>query len=138
MKVERPDRVGAAQVSRSRKKGSADGAKFVVPDPPADGPRSSVSGLGPVAAIDALLAAQETGRDTPGRRARGRQVAEDMLDQLQEIQGGLLLGRVPVEDLRRLADLVSKRRAQENDPGLEQILNEIEQRAAVELAKLGR
>ncbi len=90
------------------------------------------------AAIDALLVAQETGRDASGARSRGHRIAEEMLDQLQEIQRGLLLGRIPVKDLRRLANLVSERRTGESEPRLEEILAEIEQRAAVELAKLGQ
>ena len=59
-----------------------------------------------------------------------------MLDNLEEIRLGLLLGTIPVSRLEQLAQLVRAQREQVNDPKLTAILDEIELRAAVELAKL--
>jgi hypothetical protein len=59
-----------------------------------------------------------------------------MLDELEQIRLGLLLGAIPRAKLEQLAQLVRARREQVDDPRLMAILDEIELRAAVELAKL--
>ena len=59
-----------------------------------------------------------------------------MLDHLDEIRMGLLLGTIPMARLEQLAQLVRAKREQIDDPKLLAILDDIELRAAVELAKL--
>ena len=49
----------------------------------------------------------------------------------------MLEGRLSVEAIERLAAQAAAGRAQVRDPRLAEILNDIELRAAVELAKLG-
>jgi len=51
---------------------------------------------------------------------------------------GLLAGTIPTDRLGTLLSAVKAQRDQTDDPRLEQILDEIELRAAVELAKLGQ
>jgi hypothetical protein len=91
-------------------------------------------GLSGVSTILALLGAP----DSTERRARQRAVqrGDAMLDELEQIRLGLLLGAVPRGRLEQLAHLVRARREQVDDPQLIAILDEIELRAAVELAKL--
>ena len=98
---------------------------------------ANVSGAGPVNDVDALLALQEVG-DDPGAEAKARQRGEDLLDRLDEIRLALLDGRLSANVLHRLSDLAAKKRGQVRDPKLAEILDEIELRAAVELAKLTR
>ena len=50
----------------------------------------------------------------------------------------LLTGSLPRATLERLGARIEAKRHRVDDPGLIQILDEIELRAAVELAKLGR
>lgn len=137
MKVDRPGGVDAAGGPKVRKKDRVTGAKFEISKTAVEQPTASISGLGPVGAVEALLAAQEAGGESTSRRSRGYRTAEEMLDLLQDVQKGLLLGGVPVNRLRRLATLVAKQRAAEINSDLEQVLEEIELRVAVELAKLG-
>ena len=59
-----------------------------------------------------------------------------MLDELEQIRLGLLLGQIPRARLEQLAQMVRARREQLDDPKLIAILDDIELRAAVELAKL--
>lgn len=59
-----------------------------------------------------------------------------MLDQLEEIRVGLLTGAIPRDRLEALDRLVQENRGQVVDPRLGEILDEIELRARVELAKL--
>jgi len=93
----------------------------------------------PAGAIDALLAVQEVGDATSGRgNAQGRAWGNDVLDRLEEIRLGLLTGTITVARLETLARLVSQQRESDLDPRLAAILDDIELRARVELAKLGR
>ena len=59
-----------------------------------------------------------------------------MLDELEQIRLGLLLGQIPRARLEQLAQMVRARREQLDDLKLIAILDDIELRAAVELAKL--
>lgn len=100
------------------------------------GRTTGATGLNPLAG---LLTVQET-EEPLERRARKRasQRADTILDQLEEIRLGLLLGTLPMAKLEQLAQLVRAKREQFDDPRLKEILDDIELRAAVELAKLSR
>ena len=87
-----------------------------------------------VARVDALIAAQEVSDQGGGGGARRR--GQDMLDRLDEIRHGLLTGTLSRARLGELNELVREQRGAVSDPGLAQILDEIELRARVELAKL--
>jgi hypothetical protein len=89
--------------------------------------------------LNTVLALQEAPDATRGRaRKRAQERGNMMLDQLEEIRLGLLLGTIPMAKLEQLATLVRAKREQIDDPKLLAILDEIELRAAVELAKLSR
>ncbi len=97
--------------------------------------------MGGVAGVDGILAAQTVSDpdDEAGRR-RKRQMArgEDLLDHLDELQHGILLGRFSKEKLTDLAQKLRQKRERCEDPALEDILAEIELRAEVEIAKFTR
>lgn len=101
------------------------------------GQSSTITRGEPVGTLDSLLSLQEIG-DEPDRRQRSRQHAEDLLDQLEEVRLGLLSGRLSVPLLERIARFLAERPQDSGDPRLESILQDIELRAAVELAKLQR
>jgi hypothetical protein len=95
---------------------------------------AAVETAAPLAA-NPLLSLQEVADATAGRsRARAR--GEAMLDRLDEIRLGLLSGGVPKERLVELSRLARTRRGEVDDPRLVEVLDEIELRAEVELAKL--
>ena len=96
---------------------------------------SGVSGANSIASVDSLLAVQEAD-DHGASEERARKRASHMLDRLEDLRDGLLSGSLPRESLIELAGLVRTRRDQVSDAGLAETLNEIELRAAVELAKL--
>ena len=85
--------------------------------------------------IDALLMAQETGDAMEGRR-KNKERANQLLDKMEELRLGILAGRMPSTQLRTLAHLAAQERTQMEDPALASILDDIELRVAVELAKL--
>ena len=92
-----------------------------------------------VTGINSILTVQEI-IDQPEREER-RQLAEwgnDILDSLDEIRHDLLIGAIPKERLETLAQRLRVRKASVSDPRLIDIINEIELRAEIELAKLSR
>jgi hypothetical protein len=89
-----------------------------------------------VGALDALLTLQQA-PDALSGRAKARKRGEQLLDELERIRMGLLAGRIPLSGLKRLSALLGQARPEVEDPRVEQVLAEIEVRAAVELAKLG-
>lgn len=139
MKIERLSTFGTPAARRNERNNSTKSGGFAkalavgVETPPV----SAVSGGAALAPVDALLALQEVS-DDPGGRSRGRRHGEALLDRLDDLHLGLLAGRMSLDAMQRLSAMVAAERGQVDDPRLTQILDEIETRAAVELAKLGR
>lgn len=124
--------------TRKARAGSAGGTSFE-PTDSAAAPRGATAASAPIgiASIDALLALQAVGDPTERkRRAVGR--ASRILDVLDEVKVALIDGAVTSDSLDRLLVAVRDQREGTDDPKLEGVLDEIEIRAAVELAKLGR
>jgi hypothetical protein len=90
-----------------------------------------------VQSLDALLALQEV-PDAAQRGSAGVRRGFDLLDRLDEIRMGLLMGTIPADRLGNLVRLMRARRDGVMDPKLTAILDKIELRAMVELAKLGQ
>ena len=67
-----------------------------------------------------------------------RERGEDILDQLDELKHGLLIGAFSPVKLDNLLVMIRQQQSNVTDPNLREILAEIEVRAAVELAKLGK
>ncbi len=139
MKIDRLSTIGTSAARRNARNGSTKSGAFaktlaVGAEAP---PVSAVSGGAALAPVDALLALQEVS-DDPGGRNRGHRHGEALLDHLDDLRLGLLSGRMSLGALERLSAMVASKRDQVDDPRLTQILEEIETRAAVELAKLGR
>jgi hypothetical protein len=98
---------------------------------------NAIEGPSAVTGIEALLVTQAVG-DATDQEERRRLVryGEDLLDQLEDVRLGLLLGTIPKAKLITLAQMVRSRRGHVADPRLSALLDEIELRAEVELAKL--
>jgi hypothetical protein len=107
----------------------------------AAGTAEAAGGIEPsmVNAPESLLAIQEAS-DSTEKRSRGlaRKYGDHILDGLAEIQQGLLEGAVPKEKMADLARTVRTQRQRIDDPRLREIIDEIELRAEVEIAKLTR
>lgn len=102
--------------------------------------RSTVGSGSGFAGVDALLALQEvsdTSDEGEGRR-QAQQHGEGLLDRLDELRLALLEGRVPQSLLRRISQGLARRPQSGSNSKLEAVLDDIELRAAVELAKLER
>ena len=128
----RLDRTRAAAKARSASGTVAGGFSLTADDTPQT---TFIRSTAPLAALDSILALQGVDDATSGRSkglARGQQILE-MLDELRE---GLLSGSLPRATLHRLTGALSTRSECFADPQLQPVLDEIELRAQVELAKL--
>jgi hypothetical protein len=108
---------------------------FVVSSGNQAAPAALARGVSGVGSVDALLALQEV--DEPlGRKRRAVKRAGKLLDILDQLKLTLLVGDPGMADVQRLAAAVREERGATGDPGLESVLDQIETRAAVELAKM--
>jgi hypothetical protein len=95
----------------------------------------SVSNVGGVMGLEALLALQDVETATERKRRSVRR-ASHLLDELDGLKAALLGEELTTGHVQRLALAVREQRAATDDPRLEAVLDEIETRAEVELAKL--
>jgi hypothetical protein len=90
----------------------------------------------PVESILSVQVMQDAG-DQESRK-QSKQYGLELLDRLDEIRDGLLVGAISKDKLIELAQSMRQQRRKSDDPQLNQIIDEIELRAEVEIAKLTR
>lgn len=93
-----------------------------------------VRGTRSAGGVDSLLSVQEMG-DALEQESQARQRAENILESLDDLRHGLLCGTLSQHQVEKLARLVRARRAEVRDPRLIEILDQVELRAEIELAK---
>lgn len=86
--------------------------------------------------IEAILALQAVGGPLEGKKKALRR-GRALLDALDEIKADLLVGQVSAERLDALTTMLSQLR-ERSEPALDAVLDDIDLRVRVELAKLGR
>ncbi|MBI1300137.1 MAG: flagellar assembly protein FliX [Alphaproteobacteria bacterium] len=90
-----------------------------------------------IAQLDALLAVQESEDPTKkAARQRARVRSEKILEKLDQIRLRMLGGDLTVGHMIDVADVVASHRDKIDDPKLTAIMDEIDLRAQVELAKM--
>jgi hypothetical protein len=140
MKVNGTSGVGAAGGPGRARPASVGGQGFQLPSvEAASGPAAMTraSSLSGVMSVDTILALQDVGGPLERKRRAVRR-ASQMLDALDDMKISLLSGELTGADINRLQQAVRDQRDKTDDPKLEDVLNEIETRVAVELAKLER
>lgn len=101
----------------------------------------AVDHVGATVGMAGIFAAQSVDPDgTPDHKERQRRAQRgvELLDKLEEVRRGLLVGAIPKDRLAALAQMVREKRERGADPVISRLLDEIELRAEVELAKLSR
>ncbi len=139
MKIQGPDQTSKVSGSKKTgKSGSASGTSFssLLGAEETEAPAHSAAASS-IAGIDSLLLAQEA-EDPTERSARKRmhQRAEDVLKELDKIKVGMLSGTLSVGNLIDIADVVASHRERLKDPMLTSLLDEIDLRAQIEIAKM--
>ncbi|PCI44408.1 MAG: flagellar assembly protein FliX [Alphaproteobacteria bacterium] len=136
MEIKGPGRVTPSGTSRKVKtRGSGKTAFSKELSTDESSAAAPLSGTSPLTSVSSLLALQEMPTSSEGRSA-GLAMAEDMLGHLEVIRHGLLAGEIPQRKLKEVVAIVSQQRLISKDPALDEILNDIELRVKVELAKL--
>lgn len=131
---------GSVRTSAPRRKSGADGASGGDFASHMGGTQktttSAVSGATQITSVEALIALQSTGDATQSTNGQEVDRAEDLLDRLDQIRVGLLTGGMSRGSLTSIVQRLDERRREGVDPRLATLIDEIELRAKVELAKL--
>ena len=117
-----------------RKSGSVSGAGFAAF---MDGGVEETRGVMPTNPLAALSMLNEV-EDAVEAPKKAVERGNGILDELEKIRDGLLFGGISVSRLERVQQMLARKDDIIKDPKLAEIMEEIEIRAAVELAKLGR
>lgn len=99
----------------------------------------ALGGASGVFSVGSILSVQET-LDATSERAKNklRGFGNDVLDHLDDLRLGILEGTVSKDRLTDLARMLREKREQSDDARLNAVIDEIELRAEVEIAKLTR
>ncbi len=126
---------GVRKSAKGARSSSAEGV-FSLDQPsstPRTAPSTHTASSLPIGDISALLAVQ--GDDQERQRSAAVSRGHDTLDVLDSLKVDVLSGHVSRQKLLHLASLVDKQRQNLGDPSLMNVLDHIELRARVELAK---
>lgn len=135
MEIKSSGRVTAGSVRRYARSAGTSGSSFSISDTTEQPRAATTAAPGPITALDSILTLQSMDDSTSGP-SKGVAHGEQLLDLLDSVRDGLLSGGIPRATLNRLATAVSRRHETFADPKLQVVLDEIELRAKVELAKL--
>ena len=136
MKIEGPGKTQGAGGTKKSGKVDSDGSfeDFIASAPKG---ASSAAPTNTIARVDALLSVQ--GAESPTERAarkRMHQRGEDILGELDNLKLSLLTGTMTLGQVIDIADVVASHREKVADPRLTAILDEIDLRAQIEIAKV--
>jgi len=133
MKVTGPGKIDTAS-DKGKSVQAASGFRVDMGSGPA-APRASMPAHG-VGSVDALLALQTVPSATD-RKKRAIKRGNQLLDLLGDVRVELLEGGLTGVSIDKLKRIAQGAREEVDDPGLADVLDQIDLRAQVELAKLG-
>lgn len=134
MRIDGNGRVGNV-AGRAGVGAAASGVPFQIGEGPATATARPAAAIASVASLDALLALQAV-EDPLVKKKKLVRRGTSLLDALDEVRSDLLVGRFSEAKLTQLMSIISEGREQ-SEPGLDSLLDDIELRVRVELAKRG-
>jgi hypothetical protein len=136
MSIRVTDQKGVSGVggARSARGAGASGARFTIDSGTQSAKLEAKAPISILGGLEALIAIQSED-NTREKRRRSVKRGQSLLDALDELKLGLLAGQLPADIANRLAVLVRDSNLS-GDPTLDSIMDSIELRAEVELAKL--
>jgi hypothetical protein len=120
-------------VRKTSKVSSSGGASFSKHLEETEG-TGAAQGTGAMGSVMGVFGIQEVD-DALAHASKGKLRAQDILDRLEELRIGILAGALNKDKLEHLSKVVNERRQEVTDSKLKEILDEIDLRAQVELAK---
>ena len=112
------------------------GVRFSLPSLSEPTQSTPSAGMSALASLDAMIALQ-TAESPTERRKRAAKRGHALLDELESLKIAVLSGRVAPAQLQRLMAGLRAERHAGGDPRLDEVIDLIELRASVELAKMG-
>jgi len=134
MRIYGPNGTALAATPTAARRASS--ASFSVSEQEAPRNSAAASSLRAISTVDALIALQGV-EDSTERKKRAVVKGRNALDVLDTLKLGLLDGSVDQSTLARLKVASEGLTDASGDPGLDDVLSEIDLRVAVELAKAG-
>jgi hypothetical protein len=136
MKIEGPGKTSSTKKTDAKKATGDSAFSGLVDDSGETATSTGVSGSVSIGHLDALLSLQEAGDGTSEEaEKKAKQRAALLLDHLDQVRVGILTGGIPVVALQQLTRIVGQHRDKVMDPRLAEVLDEIDLRVQVELAK---
>ena len=123
----------------ARVSGGRSGTAFSLSMPTDNQPAARAASSAPMVALYDLqsLIALQAAEDPRDRKRKAVKRGFDLLDVLEGVKMDLLVGRVEPDRLERLVSMLGNK-VETGDDKLDALMTDIELRARVELAKLGR
>lgn len=137
MKVEGPSKTQkTSKTDKTKKTGKTDSTFGDMVTGATKG-TSGASATQSIAKVDALLAVQgaESATERSAKR-RMRERGEQVLRQLDHLRLAILTGNLNIGQVIDIADVVASHREKINDPKMSAVLDEIDLRAQIEIAKM--
>jgi hypothetical protein len=136
MKVDNTAGLRGAAPTRRTERSGAKGGEFVrhLDEGGGAAPAAAGGAVSAAGGIAGILSLQEVDDATTSRKRNVRH-ATTLLDRLDELRHGLLMGTLSQGQLAELGRLVEMRLAAESDPHLSELLSDIDLRVRVEIAK---
>ncbi len=137
MKIEGPSKTQNASKSGKAKKSGKSDATFGNMVADASQGAGSTAATQSIAKVDALLAVQgaESATERSAKR-RMRERGEKVLRQLDHLRLAILTGNLTLGQVLDVADVVASHRETITDAGMTAVLDEIDLRAQIEIAKM--
>ena len=137
-KVEGPTSARGTQpvrkVGKTEKAGSANFSSHLSDE--GVGGAHGVGGASGIGGVSALIGLQEVD-DATQRESKGKKRAQALLDEMDDLRLALACGTLTRAQLLRLSAAIQSEKIKADDPALNQILDDVDLRARVELAKYG-
>ena len=137
MKIEGPSKSQkAGKSSKAAKTGKTDGT-FGAMVADAAKETAGTAATQSIAKVDALLAVQGVESSTERKaRRQVRERADNILRQMDHLRLAILTGNLTLGQVVDIADVVASHRETINDPQMSAVLDEIDLRAQIEIAKM--
>ena len=136
MKISGPGPVSNIGKAKGVSKSGGDGAFGQMLDSIDE--EKEVLGTGSLSRLNSINFINAIDGEEKSRRKKLIDDADDILDELGKIRDALLMGNLSIENLRSIQVKIGKIEANCTDTKLNEIVEEVKIRAAVELAKLGQ
>lgn len=136
MRISGSGRASAPSSKASSRSSGASGGKFSIGDTGSAARAAATTAASALTAIDSILALQAVEDPLEGKKKAVRR-GSTLLDLLEDIKIDLLAGEVSEHRLGQVMKILAQKR-DHTDERLDALLDDIELRARVELAKRGR